>query len=405
MKLNKLSDDKISELRSKYGTPLYVYDKSLIVENINVLKGLCDIPNVKFNYATKANNNKSVLGIIKDSGMKVDSTGYGEVFVNQQVGFTNDQIYVVGNNFSVHELELLVNENINISVDGLDQLKTLGKLAPGYKKVMLRMNPSFGAGANESVVTGGKKTKFGIDYYKIDEAIEIMNKYNLKLIGINQHIGSAYLEHESLIAGVESLLSFVVDNNLNDLQIINFGGGFGVNYERNHNDFGMNFEVLSKHLTNTFETFLKKYPNKEVNLEFEPGRFIVANSGVLIGEVTSIKYRDEVFIGTDIGFPTMPRPVLYNSYHEVEIISANTKLINANIVGNICESGDFMCKNREVTIPEIGDTCVVYDVGAYGFSMASNYNSRPLPAEVLIDENGNDILIRKRQSYNDLVNY
>ena len=397
-----LTKEQTKFLIDKYKSPLYVYDKNIIDSNIDDLLGLSTLSNFEINYAIKANSNINILKIIKERGLGVDSTGFGEVFINKQAGFSNDKIYTVGNNFNIEELELLLAENIVISVDSLDQLETLGKLKPGYEKVMVRINPSFGAGANAQVITGGKNTKFGIDYEDFEKVIALLYKYSLKLYGINQHIGSAYLEHEKLLRGVESLLKFIKTNNLNNLQFINFGGGFGLNYKRNINSEVMNFEKLRVAFDEIFTGFLNSYDNKEVRLGFEPGRYIVASSGILIGTVNSVKKRDGKYIvGTDIGFNQMIRPTLYDAYHEVEILSKGPiELID--VVGNVCESGDYQCKNRMLNLPEVGDFVIVRDVGAYGYCLSSNYNSRLRPCEVMKDSE-EFIVIRKRETLEDLL--
>ncbi len=399
-----INDELITQLVEKYGSPLYIYNEQEIINNIQNLKNLCNLPNFKINYAVKANSNMTILRIIKENGLKVDATGYGEVYVNLQAGFDKSQIYVVGNNLSKSELKQLVDNSIIISIDSLDQLQTLAEIAPNYQYVMLRLNPSFGAGANERVITGGVNTKFAIDYDDINQALGIIKKYNMRLYGVNQHIGSAYLEAESLLASVNSLLSVIKQYSLNDLHIINFGGGFGVNYERRHNDLKMDFTHLNVKLTKTFANFLADYPNNNVSLEFEPGRYIVATSAILVGEVCSLKKRgNKNIVGTNLGFNNMIRPTLYDAYHEIEVITSNSEQIVADVVGNVCESGDHMCKGQVITRPNRGDLLVVHDVGAYGYSMASNYNSRPKPAEIMIMKDGSYKQIRARQSYQQLI--
>lgn len=398
-----ITNEQVNDLVNKYSTPIYLYDKQSIIDNINDLKNLCSIKNYSLNYATKANSNIEILKIMKENNLKVDATGYGEVFINQKAGFDLDKIYVVGNNFTKDELEKISKLNLIISLDSIDQIETLSKVAPNYQKVMLRMNPIFGAGANESVITGGDNHKFAIDYAQLDEAIMMCNNKNMKIIGLNQHIGSAYLEDDSLINGVNAFLKFILNSKLQNLEIIDFGGGFGLNYERNHNNIKMDLNKISEQLTFSFNSFLSKYENKNVSLEFEPGRYLVASSGILIGQVTSLKKRnDQYFVGTDLGFTTLIRPTLYNSYHEVEFITNNTQKQLCSVVGNICESGDYIVKRRQLILPNVGDLVIVYDTGAYGYCLSSNYNNRLRPIEVL-KENDSFRVIRKRETLEDLL--
>lgn len=400
-----ITDEKIKELITEFGSPIYIYSENEIKNNINILSGLCDLKNFKLNYATKANSNIEVLKLMKKNHLKVDATGMGEIYINKKAGFDKDNMYVIGNNFAKDELLELLNEDILISADSLDQIEMIGKLKPGFNKLMIRLNPSFGAGKSWRVLTGGKKTKFGIDYEDLNQALSIIQAHDMKLIGINQHIGSDYLEHESLINGVETLLNYIQENNLNYLDVIDFGGGFGLNYMRNHNGLGMDMEILSKKLTDVFNEFLSTYPNKEVSLEFEPGRFLVASAGILVGTVTSIKDRDgKKIIGTDLGFTNFIRPTLYDAYHEVGVITDNEIINCCDIVGNICESGDYISRNRTHVVPSIEDNIIVYDTGAYGYCLASNYNNRLKPCELMITSTGEIKLIRRRQTYKDLLN-
>lgn len=396
----KIDYKQISKLAKEYKTPLYIYDQNQIIENINTLKGISACPNMQINYATKANSNIELLKIMKDNGLHADCTGFGEYFINRKAGFSNEQTYAVANNLTAEEMSLLAQENINISVDSIDQLKLLNQVAPNYKHVMLRLNPSFGAGGNESIITGGDKHKFGIDISDIEFCINFINAHNMKLIGINQHIGSLNLDYRTIIEAVKELLSEIINFGLTDLEVINFGGGFGIDYT--HLSQGLDFNALKLELDTIFTNFLNTYPNKNVSLQFEPGRYLVANSSVLVGTVTSIKKRgNDIYIGTDLGFSQMVRPTMYGSYHHIEFITNNKLARNCHVVGNMCESGDYLCKDRKLIVPEVGELIIVHDTGAYGYSMASNFNNRLRPAEVLIS-NDTPRLIRNRETIEDL---
>ncbi len=398
------TENLIKELINEYGTPAYLYDQGTIERQIDKMQNLVDLDNVHINYATKANSNPNILKIMRDKGLKADATGSGEVYLNKYAGFEEEMIYVVGNNFTKDELINLCQQDLVISLDSIEQIDLLNEVAPKYQKVMLRVNPSFGAGDNESIITGGSKHKFGIDIIDLLKAIIKVEDYGMKLIGINQHIGSLNLNYKTIIEAVVELLGIIKTYNLNDLSIINFGGGFGINYYRRHYFEELDFGKLTRDLTKIFNDFLSDYQNKDVSLEFEPGRFLVAEAGILVGQVTSIKERgDQIYIGTDLGFNNFIRPTLYDSYHEVEFLTENTQVKKCNVVGNMCESGDFVAKNRALAIPNVGDLVIVYDTGAYGYCMSSNYNNKLKPIELLIDNDQDVKVIRKRETYEDIL--
>ncbi len=397
----KIDNNLIKDLVQTHQTPMYVYDKQKIEDNINTIKNITSCQNVEINYAVKANSNLHILKLIKDHGMKVDSTGYGEYMINKHAGFNNSDIYVVCNNLTAEELLLLATEQINISVDSIDQLKTLNQVAPGYQHVMLRVNPTFGAGDNESIITGGDKHKFGIDQEYLMPCIDYIHQNGMKLVGINQHIGSLNLDYKMITTAVSQLIDLILENSI-IVDIINFGGGFGIDY--NHlTKQSIDFSCLKDELDDLFARFLNVYPNKDVSLQFEPGRFIVANSSILVGTVTSIKRRgNDIYVGTDLGFSQLARPTMYDSYHHISFISENELKRECHVVGNMCESGDYLCKSRKLVIPDIGDLVIVHDVGAYGYSMASNFNNRLRPVEIMVD-NGQTKVIRKRETIEDLL--
>jgi diaminopimelate decarboxylase len=391
-------------LVEKYGSPLYVYNEQILRQRCREMKNLITYPHFIVNYSTKANGNLTLLKIIRDEGLYVDAMSPGEIYVELQAGFTPDQILYVGNNVSAEEMRYAIDRNIQVSVDSVSQLEMYGKLNPGGD-VFVRFNPDVGVGHHEKVVTGGKKTKFGVERKYIPEVKALLNEYHLWLIGINQHIGSLFMEGEPYVEGVKSLLK--IAENFENLEYIDFGGGFGIPYHKQDGQKRLELEGLGRLLDQTITEWVKMY-GKEVTFKIEPGRYIVAECGVLLGNVYTVKINYEIkYVGTDLGFNVLTRPVIYDSYHDIEIYRKDDKISSKQeevaIVGNICETGDIIAKNR--LLPEIfeGDVLGVLDAGAYGFSMCSNYNNRLRPAEVLIKANGEDVLIRKRDSLEDLV--
>ena len=399
-----VNEAKIFELIEKYGSPLYIYDEKTIRLRCKEMSNLLPNKNFKVSYSAKANSNMEILKIIKDEDIDVDAVSAGEVFLQLKAGFPSERIFYIGNNVSAEEMKYAIDNNVLVSVDSLAQLRLFGQINP-KGNVAIRFNPEVGAGHHEKVVTAGKKTKFGVSLSDIPLVKEILREYNLKLIAINQHVGSLFLEDENYLLSVENLLETA--RQFDDIEIIDMGGGFGIPYHKNEKR--LDLAIMSMKLDKMLSDFLDTFYNSEVLFRTEPGRYIVAESGILLGSVYSIKENSGIkYVGTDIGFNALARPVMYDSYHEVEVINKSGKKSDrqeaVTIVGNICESGDIIAKLRMLPIIEQGDIIAVMDAGAYGFSMSSNYNSRLRPAEVLIAADGTDKLIRRRDTFEDLLN-
>jgi diaminopimelate decarboxylase len=391
-------------LAENFGTPLYVYNENILRKRCRDLKSLVPYKNFLVNFSPKANSNLEILKIIKDEGLKVDAMSPGEIFVNIKAGFKPGEIFYIRNNVSEDEFKYAIHSGVKISVDSVSQLEMYGKMNPGGE-VAFRLNPGVGAGHHEKVITGGAKTKFGIEIRYIPEVKAILKKYKLKLIGINQHIGSLFMDGDTYIKSAESILRQAKE--FDDLEFIDLGGGFGIPYKKQENQSRLDLKVLGLKLSDVINNWVKEY-GKEVEFKIEPGRYIVAESSILLGRVNAVKTNyDTKYIGTDIGFNVLVRPVMYDSHHDIEIYRnddiVSTKEEMVRIVGNICETGDIIAKDRK--LPEIfeKDIIGVLDSGAYGFSMSSNYNNRLKPAEVLIDQKGNPRLIRRRDTLEDLV--
>lgn len=397
-----LSDDKVFELIKKYGSPLYVYDERILRKSCREMHNLLPKKNLRVNYSAKANSNIEILKIVRDEDIDVDAMSPGEIYVQKLAGYNADRIFYIGNNVSKEEMQYAINEKVLVSVDSLAQLESFGQINPGGD-VAVRFNPGIGTGHHQKVVTAGKKTKFGVQKDFIPQVKAILEKYNLNLVGIDQHIGSLFLEPDAYIKGVESLLEIATQ--FSGLKFIDMGGGFGVPYHEG--ECRLDLKELSEKLNAVLDEFLKDYDNKDVIFKIEPGRYIPAECGVLLGEVYSVKENyGTTYVGTDLGFNVLMRPVLYDSYHAITIIKSNKSENGkevATIVGNICESGDIIANEREMRKVSEGDIVAVGNAGAYGFSMSSNYNCRLKPAEVLIDKDGNDRSIRRRDTIEDLI--
>lgn len=393
-------------LIDKYGSPLYVYDYDTIYNRCCDMKEFSDNlskklgVNVSMHYSTKANGNIAILKIIKNF-LKVDAMSITELELVKRAGFDNKDILFVSNNISSDEMKYVSSNDVLMCFDSISQVESFGKICSG-KDVMVRINPGTdGVGHSSKVMTSGKATKFGICENNISYLKEICSLYNLNIIGVHMHLGSLFLDDKinNYIEGVKTYLE-IIKRNFSSLKIIDFGGGFGIDYNGKEN---LSLNNLKDELVNVLSPFLKEYSGV-TDIKFEPGRYIVCEGGFILGSVTSFKKENNInWIGTDIGMNVLVRPSMYDAYHRIEIISSNKDIISANICGNICESCDVLGRDRSVLRPNIGDIIKVYDAGAYGFSMCSNYTGRLRPCEVLIKDN-KDILIRKRDTLEDILN-
>jgi diaminopimelate decarboxylase len=394
------------ELLNRYGSPLYVYNERILRERCKEILNMVSYSKYRVNYSAKANSNLHLLKIIHQEGLNADAVSSGEIYILEKAGFKPQEILFTSNNISGEEMEFVINKGITISVDSISQLIQYGKINPGGR-VAVRFNPGTGAGHNEKVITAGNNTKFAVHPDSIPEVKHILHKYNLKLIGINQHIGSLFMESKPYIEAAKSLLS--IAENFKDLEFIDFGGGFGIPYRKQAGEERLDLKTLGEQLTSLIYDWTCKHQIQPTFI-VEPGRYIVAECGILLGTVHATKQNNDViYVGTDLGFNTLIRPALYNSHHDIEVyddrgaLIKNGERVNATVVGNVCESGDIIAKGRLLPPVKEGYIVGVMDAGAYGYSMASNYNNRLRPAEVMIDQNGRDILIRRRDTFEDLL--
>jgi diaminopimelate decarboxylase len=393
-----------AELIAAFGSPLYVYNEAILRERCREMRRLTDYPRFKVNYSVKANSNLELLKIVREEGIDADAMSSGEIHVSLAAGFKPDRIFYIGNNVSAGEMRFAIERDILVSVDSISQLEQFGRINPGGK-VAVRFNPGVGAGHHEKVVTGGAKTKFGITPDLIDAVKAVIGKYNLNLCGINQHIGSLFLDSEPYLDGVERLLEIAAE--FEGLEFIDLGGGFGTPYRKQAGEKRLDLKVLGDTLGERLAAWAETYGNRPT-FKVEPGRYLVAECGVLLGTVHAVKVNyGTKYIGTDLGFNVLTRPVLYDSHHDLEIYSKHSaqqfETEKVTVVGNICESGDIIAKERELPLIGEGDLIGVMDAGAYGYCMSSNYNNRLRPAEVLIKSNGEPVLIRRRETLDDLT--
>jgi len=390
------------QLLEEYGSPLYVYDEVTLRQRCREMRSLLSYPRFRVNYSAKANTNVELLKIICSEDLDVDGMSPGEMHLEMMAGFPADRITFIGNNVSLDEFRYAVERGIAVSVDSISQLKTLGEVNRGGS-VCLRINPGIGAGHHAKVVTGGKKAKFGIAVEDLPKAQEVAAQYQMTITGLNQHIGSLFLEPDAYVEAAAFILATAAS--LTSVEMVDLGGGFGIPY-RHGIEPRLDLARLGTMLDDLIKDWVAR--NRPLLVRTEPGRYVVAECGALLGTVTAVKENYHTyFVGTDIGFNTLVRPAMYDSYHEISVAPGKERPYAefdkpVFVVGNICESGDILVHDRVIPCCQEGDAVIVHDAGAYGFAMASTYNSRPLPAEVLITAGGEVRLIRRAQTLQDL---
>jgi diaminopimelate decarboxylase len=392
------------ELTARFGSPLYVYEEDILRERAGELRDAILFPDKKVKYACKANTNIEIMKILREEGMGIDAISPGEIDAALLAGFQPADILFTSNNASDAEIDYAVSRGAVVNVDSLSHLKAFGKKYPG-KSLCVRINPNVGGGHHNHVITGGLDSKFGISYREVDEILEAAGANGLAVTGIHQHIGSGILDPSLFVEAMDVLLE--VARHFKDLTFVDFGGGIGVPYREDQRRIDV--KVLGKKITDDFERFCSRY-GRRLTLVIEPGRYPVAECGTLLATVTAVKQGESHrFVGVDTGFNHLVRPAMYGSYHRILHAGCVEGPPTPQVIaGNICESGDVFTRDekgivdRELPRFAEGDTLCICNAGAYGYAMASNYNTRPRPAEVLV-KGGEARLIRRRERIEDLL--
>lgn len=390
----------LADLAVQYGTPTYVYDARIIRRQCQLLKKhLSGVP-TKLLYAMKANSHPAVLEIILDEGLGIDAVSPGELYLAKRMGFAPENILYTANNITDEEMHAVVREGVLLNLGELSRVERFGKAYPG-SAVCVRLNPQIGSGHHEHVVTAGKSTKFGIPVQEAETILEVATRNNLKIVGLHQHIGSGIPSMEVLGQAIGVLLETA--GLFPDLNMLNLGGGFSIPYRPE--ETAIDFENFQETIVSTLKAHAAQQNKTGLAYWFEPGRFLVAESGTLLVTANTVKEANgKTFAGTDSGMNQLVRPSVYGAYHEIYNLSNPAgQRLPYEVVGNICESGDVFARGRLVQQIREGDHLAVMDAGAYGMSMASIYNLRPLPAEVMIDEAGAHRCISRRLSEAMLV--
>lgn len=393
-----MQNNQLIQIAKDFGSPVYIYDADKIEQQYNRLTtAFKNVKQLKINYAVKALSNISVLKLMKQLGAGLDTVSIQEVQLGLAAGFTAENIIFTPNGVSLHEIESVAKLGCQINIDNLSILEQFGTKHPNTP-VCIRINPHVMAGGNTNISVGHIDSKFGISIHQIPHILRIVDNTNMNINGIHMHTGSDILDIDVFLYASEIL--FDTAKNFKNLQFIDFGSGFKVPYKAG--DIETNIEELGEKLSARFNQFCKDY-GKPLTLAFEPGKFLVSEAGQFLVNVNVVKQTTStVFAQVDSGFNHLIRPMLYGSQHEIRNIS-NPKGRERfySVVGYICETDTF-ANNRRISEINEGDILAFSNAGAYCYSMASNYNSRYRPAEVLVYK-GEAHLIRKRETFEDLL--
>lgn len=402
------SIDAIQRSARAVGTPLWLYDAEAMRARVRELQAFDCI-----RFAQKANSNTHVLGVLRDMGVLVDAVSLGEIERALRAGYSPGtpahQIVFTADIINEATLARVVELKIPVNCGSPDMLEQVGRRAPGHP-VWLRINPGFGHGHNRKTNTGGPLSKHGIWHEGLSDALRLVEVYGLKLIGIHMHIGSGVdYAHLNRVCG--SMLD-IVGQLGRPIEAISAGGGLTVPYQAGEPEIDT---VRYYDAWNATRREVERIVDGKVRLEIEPGRYLTANAGVLVAEVRAVKMvADKYFVLVDSGFSELARPIIYGSHHDIVFISpagepVGGPVASVAVAGPLCEAGDVFTQHdggfvafRNLPLPQVGDLAILRDTGAYGATMSSNYNSRPLVPELLLDH-GRLTEIRKRQTIDQLL--
>jgi diaminopimelate decarboxylase len=391
----RLSHSQLIALAEEFGTPLYVYHAEKIKEQYEKLTHAFQRTNAVFFYACKALTNINILRYIKSLGANIDCSSINEVKLALHAGFTPDRILYTSNGIAFSEVQEAKELGVIINIDSISNLEKFGREYGHSYPVGLRLRPNIMAGGNLKISTGHAKSKFGIPVEHIDQVVKVVEQYNICIHDLHIHTGSEIKDVEVFVKGIEVL--FEIIPRFKELKFIDLGGGFKVPYQEGDTETDMNL------LAQRVEELFAAHPEaSKLQVWFEPGKFLVSESGYFITKVNVLKQTPAAeFVSVDSGFNHLIRPMFYDAYHHIENISHDAKKKIYSVVGNICETDTFAW-DRELNEVREGDYLVFYNAGAYGFEMSSNFNSRLKPAEVLWKD-GKALLIRKRDTFEDLL--
>ena len=393
-----MTSEFLLDLTKKYGTPLYVYNADKIAYQYKrIISAFKDVKSVRINYAVKALSNISVLKFLNTLNAGLDTVSVQEVQLGLKAGFDPKEIIYTPNGVSLEEIEQARQLGVQINIDNISILEQFGQKYP-ETPICIRINPHIMAGGNSKISVGHIDSKFGISIHQLPHIHRVVENTGMLINGIHMHTGSDIYDVDAFLRATEIL--FNAARTFENLEFIDFGSGFKVPYK--DGDIETDIEELGKKLSHQFNDFCDDF-GKELTLMFEPGKFLVSEAGKFLASVNVVKQTTStVFAGVDSGMNHMIRPMFYDAYHHIENISnPDGKQRFYSVVGYICET-DTLGANRRISEISEGDILCFSNAGAYCFSMASNYNSRYRPAEVLVKDD-KDFLIRKRETINDLL--
>lgn len=393
-----VQDIPLEDIAREYGTPLYVYDadkiKSQYATLTTAFKGL----HLKLKYAVKALTNINILRLMDHYGAGADCVSLNEVLLALKAGFNVNDIIYTPNCVSFEEIEQAMEIGVNINIDNLPFLEQFGEKYGHDYPVCIRINPHIVGGGNRNIQVGHVGSKFGISILQFEEVRAVVEKYNIYVRGVHSHTGSDILDNDVFLKGARVV--FDCARHFKELDFLDFGSGFKVAYQ--NGDHTTDIPTLGARMTEAVNEFCAEY-GKELEIWFEPGKYLVSESGYFLVNTNLIKESPAcTFIGVDSGFNHLIRPMMYGSHHDiVNISNPSGEAQLYTVVGNICETDTFGA-DRKIHEARVGDVLAFKNAGAYGFEMSSNFNSRLRPAEVLI-YNGEAKLIRERETFDELL--
>lgn len=393
-----MSAERWLELTKAYGTPLYVYDQKKIEERYGKLTTAFQGRDVRFFYACKALGNLSILKVIRKTGCGLDTVSINEVLLGIKAGFDPKNIIYTPNCVAFEEIKMAVDLGVHINIDNISVLEQFGNHYQGNYPVIIRFNPHIMAGGNYNISTGHIDSKFGISIHQLRHVLRVVKTLNINVEGVHMHTGSEIKDMEVFLQGLEVMLDIAKE--FPNLKILDLGSGFKVPYKEDEKETDV--QKLRDIITGPIEQFQQER-NCKVEVWFEPGKYLVSESGTFLVKTNVIKPTPAtVFVGVDSGFNHLIRPMFYGSYHKIENISNpnGTERIYT-IVGNLCETDTFAW-DRMLTEVNEGDILAFHNAGAYCFEMSMNYNARFRPAEVLVCGD-QQALIRRRETMEDLL--
>lgn len=394
-----MTTDQLIAFYNQVNSPYYAYDGHKIVTQIQRLQGAFNYPNVQFFYAMKALNNKAVLQLMLQNNVGIDAVSIYEAKWAIACGFNPAKILFTPNGVGFEEIQAAVQLGLTINLDNLSVLEQFGMHYGKNYPIGIRINPHIMAGGHSKISVGHIDSKFGISMHQVRHIERLVQKFDIDVIGLHMHTGSEIIDNDAFVRGADILMDIAM-NYFPKLSYIDLGSGFKVAY-RTH-DTVTDIEDFGTTISNRILEFIQKY-QREIALYFEPGKYLVSEAGRFITKVNTVKQTTStVFVGVDSGFNHLIRPMFYESYHEIENISypQGRKRIYT-VVGYICETDTFGW-DRSIAEVNEGDLLMFHNAGAYGYTMSSNYNMRPKPAEALFWNNKLH-LIRRAESFKDLI--